>query len=132
MHITKQLQQEFYQHFFAKGCGLLTQRHLSAVMEGSYHTVEEIFEARYDEMYIANLANQKGKMVVIIVFLKTIGDLEDIIAASRRMRVANKSKGTILMKDETYLEYYLALLFTKEEKMVLQELVNQNFKNTEE
>lgn len=82
-------------------------------------------------MYVANLANQKGKKVVMVVFVKTIGDLDDIIAASRRMRVANKSKGTILMQDETYLQYYLALLFTKEEKKALQELVNRNFQNKE-
>lgn len=67
----------------------------------------------------------------MVVFVKTIGDLDDIIAASRRMRVANKSKGTILMQDETYLQYYLALLFTKEEKKALQELVNRNFQNKE-
>lgn len=54
-------------------------------------------------MYVENLVNQKGKNGVMAVFLKTIGDLDDIIAASRRMRVDNKSKGTILMQDETYL-----------------------------
>lgn len=63
MHLTKQLQQDFFQHFFTKGGNLLTPRHLNALMESSYHTVEEIFTARYDETYVANLANQKGKDV---------------------------------------------------------------------
>lgn len=74
---------------------------------------------------------RRVKKWFMVVFVKTIGDLDDIIAASRRMRVANKSKGTILMQDETYLQYYLALLFTKEEKKALQELVNRNFQNKE-
>ena len=64
--------------------------------------------------------------------MKTLGDLDDIIAACRRMRVANKSKPTILMQDETYLKYYLALLFTKEEKKALQELVSKNFQSKQE
>lgn len=58
--------------------------------------------------------------------------MDDIVAACRRMRVANKSKGAVLMQDETYLKYYLALLFTKEEKKVLQELVSNNFQEKEE
>ena len=71
-------------------------------------------------------------MLFIVVFLKTIRDLDDIIAASRRTRIANKSKATILMQDQTYLKYYLALLFSKEEKRALKELVNKNFQSKEE
>ena len=36
------------------------------------------------------------------------------------------------MQDETYLKYYLALLFTKEEKKALQELVSKNFQSKQE
>jgi hypothetical protein len=48
MDLDKQLQQDFFHLFVNKGAHLLSAKHLSALMEESYHGVEQIFKARYD------------------------------------------------------------------------------------
>jgi hypothetical protein len=58
--------------------------------------------------------------------------LESIIDACSKPKIKSKNKPVVVLQDEMYLDHYLELLFTEEEKRLMQTLIDSNFQQESE
>lgn len=58
MDYSGQLHQQLFDTFIGKGQNLLSNRQLAELTQECCHSVEDIFMARYDETYLANIPNR--------------------------------------------------------------------------
>lgn len=55
--------------------------------------------------------------------MKVLEGLESIVSAENKIKFSSKNKGNVILKNDVYLKKYVRLLFSSNEKKILNKLV---------
>ena len=93
------LRQNIFKMFMNRPHSITDSRNFHKNLVHGNGTVENLFKARYDDIFLENISNKQGIQFDKVVFSKVLANLENMVKVKKELKGNAKNRKSLLFED---------------------------------